>query len=294
MSILADLRIQYHRELLQSILGYRPDKQGKRTKYFSIADSNSVVSNYLSEALVTSLEKSTGVKACVAGDGQTSGNKFETATKDFLQRAFERLRHVKSGEYVFQARPAAAAVSEFDQYEHLKTLKKAFESHDDLRALMQDYVIVPDITISREPILDSHINQKENLLDVKEPFARHTPLRAANQGKRILHASVSCKWTMRSDRSQNTRTEALNLIRNRTGGTPRIVVVTFEPMPTRLASIAMGNGDIDCTYHAALYELQEALRGRSSTKKVQDEMLETLIVGRRLRDISDLPFDLAI
>jgi len=56
----------------------------------------------------------------------------------------------------------------------------------------------------------------------------------------------------------------------------------------------MGNGDIDCTYHAALYELQEALKGRSSTKRVQDEMLETLIVGRRLRDISDLPFDLAI
>lgn len=294
MSILSDLRVEYHRELLQSILGYRPDKNGKATKFLSIADRNSAISNYLSVELVNKLERTTGVHACVAGDGQTSGNMFEISTKNFLQRAFERLAHIKAGRFVFQARPAAAAVSEFDQYEHLSTLKKAFESHDDLRALMQDYVIVPDITISREPVPDSDVNCLEDFVDTEEPFAKLTPLRACNQGRRILHASVSCKWTMRSDRSQNTRTEALNLIRNRTGGTPRICVVTFEPMPTRIASIAMGNGDIDCTYHAALYELQEALRGRQTTKRAQHEMLDTLIVGRRLRDISDLPFDLAV
>ena len=109
-----------------------------------------------------------------------------------------------------------------------------------------------------------------------------------------MHASVCCKWTMRSDQSQETPTELLNLIRNRRGGTPRIVVVTFEPMPTRLASIAMGNGDIDCTYHAALYELHQALKTRGGEITDQEEMLETMIVGRRLRDISDLPFDLAI
>lgn len=31
------------------------------------------------------------------------------------------------------------------------------------------------------------------------------------------HASISAKFTMRSDRAQNSRTEALNLIRNRKG-----------------------------------------------------------------------------
>lgn len=110
--------------------------------------------------------------------------------------------------------------------------------------------------------------------------------------RNILHASISCKWTMRSDRSQNTRTEALNPIRNRKGQVPHIVAVTLEPMPTRLASIAMGTGDVDCTYHSAFYELKEAVD--ESGNSDQAEMLDTLISGRRLRDISDLPFDLAI
>lgn len=68
------------------------------------------------------------------------------------------------------------------------------------------------------------------------------------------------KYTMRSDRAQNSRTEALNLIRNRKGHLPHIVVVTAEHMPNRLASLALGNGDIDCVYHFALYELIRAVK----------------------------------
>ncbi len=76
-----------------------------------------------------------------------------------------------------------------------------------------------------------------------------------NGGLPILHASVSAKWTMRSDRAQNSRTEALGLIRNRKGHLPHIVVVTGEPLPSRLASLALGTGDIDCMYHFALCQL---------------------------------------
>jgi hypothetical protein len=107
-----------------------------------------------------------------------------------------------------------------------------------------------------------------------------------------LHASISCKWTIRSDRSQNARTEGLNLIRNRKGHTPHIAVITGEPMPTRIASLAMGTGDIDCVYHFALHELVEAVKEVSSEAAI--ETLDMLIDGRRLRDIADLPFDLAI
>ena len=119
-----------------------------------------------------------------------------------------------------------------------------------------------------------------------------TSLREKNyrNPKPILHASISCKWTFRSDRSQNTRTEALNLIRNRKGKTPHIVCVTAEPMPTRLASLAMGTGDLDCVYHMALTELIASLN--ESGNDDQQDMLNTLISGKRLRDISDLPFDL--
>ena len=113
-----------------------------------------------------------------------------------------------------------------------------------------------------------------------------------NDPKQILHASISCKWTLRSDRAQNIRTEAFNLIRNRKGKLPHIIAVTAEPTLTRIASLALGTGDIDCVYHFALNELHQAVS--SINDESQLDMYNILVDGRRLRDISDLPFDLAI
>jgi len=53
----------------------------------------------------------------------------------------------------------------------------------------------------------------------------------------------------------------------------------------------MGTGDIDCVYHMALPELAASVR--ESKNEDQEDMLITLIKGKRLRDITDLPFDLA-
>ena len=63
-------------------------------------------------------------------------------------------------------------------------------------------------------------------------------------------------------------------------------------MPNRLASLALGTGDIDCMYHFALPELVQAVNavGTEDAK----ETLETLVQGKRLKDISDLPLDLAV
>lgn len=63
-------------------------------------------------------------------------------------------------------------------------------------------------------------------------------------------------------------------------------------MPSRLASLALGTGDIDCMYHFALYELVEAVKAIGAEDA--QEMLDILISGKRLKDISDLPLDLAI
>lgn len=97
---------------------------------------------------------------------------------------------------------------------------------------------------------------------------------------------------MRSDRAQNSRFEALNLIRSRKGRVPHIVVVTGEPSPSRLGSLALGTGDLDCVYHFALPELQQAVKSLG-----QDEvtnLVNIMVAGNRLRDISDLPLDLSI
>jgi hypothetical protein len=73
---------------------------------------------------------------------------------------------------------------------------------------------------------------------------------------------------------------------------PHISVVTAEPLPSRLASIALGTGDIDCVYHHALPELTETLKDLDLYDAL--ELLDTMVEGKRLRDISDLPFDLVV
>lgn len=154
-------------------------------------------------------------------------------------------------------------------------------------------MVAPDIVVYRELYEDDEINEGRVFID--DEIAKLSDIRKKNGGKPILHASVSAKWTMRSDRAQNSRTEALNLIRNRKGRLPHIVVVTGEPLPSRIASLALGTGDVDCVYHFALYELMNAVRdyswlGREDTF----ETIMNLINGKRLKDISDLPLDLSI
>ena len=172
---------------------------------------------------------------------------------------------------------------------HLSDVRRVVEQHEELKVIFGDYIVTPDIVVCRKPVTDSKINESEVLL-TDERVAAYTPLRQANSQADILHASVSCKWTIRSDRSQNARTEGLNLVRNRKGKTPHIVVVVGEPLPGRIGSLAYGTGDIDCVYHFALRELRTAVSDGGSDA----EVLNTLVTGRRLRDISDLPFDLAV
>ena len=81
------------------------------------------------------------------------------------------------------------------------------------------------------------------------------------------------------------------MIRNRKGNLPHIVAVVAEPLPTRIATLALGTGDKDCVYHFALPELKSAIE--NSGNEDQMDMLANMIEGNRLRDISDLPFDLA-
>ena len=157
-------------------------------------------------------------------------------------------------------------------------------------ALGNDYLVAPDVVIYRELYEDVEINSKQYV--VNNDVSKMADIRRSNGGKPLLHASVSAKYTMRSDRAQNSRTEALNLIRNRKGHLPHIVVVTAEPMPNRIASLALGTGDIDCVYHFALYELMRAVKEVGSEDAI--ETLNTLVKGKRLKDISDLPLDLAV
>jgi len=285
--LLSDIRKEFHRNLCAKILGHRPGSE-----VYNVADGDSDASIEFAKRMAENI----GFPPCLdpPKSGQAAGALFTAHAKDFLEASFARLQHLRPGRWIFSTSQKAPGIAGFDQYEHLAELTQLLVEHKDLRAALGgDYLITPDIIVAREPVTDSEINTTTMLLGNSDAAAKYTPLRRANQkvARSILHASISCKWTMRSDRAQNTRTEALNLVRNRKGKLPHIAAVTLEPLPTRLAAIAMGTGDVDCTYHAALYELTKAVI--DSKNRDQADMLMTLINGRRLRDICDLPFDLA-
>jgi hypothetical protein len=68
-------------------------------------------------------------------------------------------------------------------------------------------------------------------------------------------------------------------------------------MPSRLASLADGTGDVDRVYHIGLYELEAAVEGYVAERPKMAHWLSDLsrmTRGRRLADISDLPFDLLV
>lgn len=223
--------------------------------------------------------------------GQTLGATFERAVAEFIRATFIRLGHLRPGNWEVDLIGNRGNLERFAQYEHLRILSEATQADPSLLAVLgNSYAISPDVVVSRKSESDDILNS--GLLVVDDESAKLADLRGRHQQNRLLHAVVSCKWTMRSDRAQNARSEALNLIRNRKGRAPHILVVTAEPLPSRIASLALGTGDVDCVYHLALPELQAAIAEHCDDST--QELLASMVEGKRLKDLTDLPLDLAV
>lgn len=255
--------------------------------------SNADKSSRLSKGIAKIVAEALNAKESYKAEGQTIGANFESACRGFLVNTFLNLQNLRPGKWHVDrlGNRNSIKTSSFVQYEHLDYLGNLIRDDTQLATCIgNDYIVAPDIVIYRDPEPDEIINQKQMIVD--DECCKLTSLREKFNKCPILHASISAKWTMRSDRAQNSRTEALGLIRNRKGHLPHIVVITGEPLPSRLASLALGTGDIDCLYHIALYELLEAVKAIGSEDSI--EMLQILISGKRLKDISDLPLDLSV
>lgn len=159
-------------------------------------------------------------------------------------------------------------VSRYAQFEHLRELQRLFEENPALRSTLgRDYQVKTDVYIGvKHPV---------------EPTA--TP---------FLHAAISCKWTIRSDRVQNVRHEFATLVRNRRGRLPHLVLVTAEPLPSRLISIARGTGEVDAVYHLMYDELDVAVR-EHATQEQRAQWTEMIEQGR-LRPYDRLAGDLTL
>lgn len=285
-AVIAAARAQFHKSLVDSfVLSISSDG----------IPSNADKANTPSIEIACRIASALCAKKHLKLPAQTAGTLFEEIVCGFLKDTFPKLQHLRPGKWdVFNlGNHSDISTASFAQYAHLDYLAAVMKRERQLSTVLgNDYFVSPDIVVARQLCSDEEINTGAAFVD--SDVCTKADLRAANGGLPLLHASVSAKWTMRSDRAQNSRTEALNLIRNRKGHLPHIVVVTGEPLPSRLASLALGTGDIDCVYHFALPELLAAARDYAANGREDIvEQLDMLVQGKRLKDISDLPLDLS-
>lgn len=295
MGLISEARAQFHEQLKAEL--WRLDKHG----FPSNADKPSrKKAEEQPEALPTNT--STDIAKHLAErfsvvpgptlSAQSAGAQFENAVENFIRSTFLEFTGLRPGDWHIERVTARTGlpIAKFEQYRYIGDVEKAAKSTPEIRVLLgENYNIASDVVIARRPVEDEIINAEAAMVD--DASALHSVLRKRSGALPTLHACISCKWTLRSDRAQNARSEALNLIRNRRGRAPHIVVVTAEPLPSRISSLALGTGDIDCVYHIALPELRAAA---AATHAKSSDLLELMYAQNRIKDISDLPLDLAI
>jgi hypothetical protein len=286
---IATLRTEFHRNLCRDVLGVRGGGTG--SPVYSNADSYQKTSVDFAARLASRLP---AAAAAAPMKGSEVGSAFERTVLGFVRGALKL--HPAFAIKRMQVGPGRV-ISDFAQFAHLAELEAVVKAHPELEATLGGhYLVKPDLVVSWAPFTDPELPPAFNL---PGQYASLSPTRLKSPGSDlpILHASISCKWTIRSDRVQNTRTEALNLVRNRKGRTPHIVLLTMEPDPKRLSAIAIGTGDIDCVYHGALNELRAAAAEAAAADPAREKAarrLEMMVHSSRLRDIADLPLDLLV
>ena len=182
---------------------------------------------------------------------------------------------------------AAFQLTSYWPYSAPPALEEAPDVENAFKRLGRGHLIEPDVLIWR---------------DRSKSFGRVEGGEVVLSGSKIkeLFACISGKATIRSDRSQSARYEGSTVSRWRRGRPPHVAVVTLEPAPSRLGSLAWGLGDLDCVYHAALPALykavvkaESAIGARVSRQAgTPSEELKELIDNARLRDLSQLFDDL--
>jgi len=191
-----------------------------------------------------------------APGGQSAGTALEVGVHAFLQTELPVLDPSRAWDV-----GRGGQISQYRQYAHLARVDQLIRADPALRVeLGVDYLISPDVTVS-----------------FPHGEGRELPL---------LHAAISCKFSIRSDRVQNIRHESIAMIRHRRGRQPHIVAVTSEPLPSRLAAICRGTGEVDAVYHVCLPELQQAVVNVGNAE--QHGHLDEVVGQRRLFDLGEL------
>jgi hypothetical protein len=223
----------------QALLGWKRSTKNKLGWPLvpNFADVDSAESVRISAGLLDYLGVARDVVSDVPKD---PGGPLEQAVRDHLGHQLPDLHPDRT--WVVARR---AIITQFDQYAHLSKVAELVRANPELRITVgMDYLIKPDVTVALGKV-------------------------ATASGLPPLHAAISCKWTIRSDRVQNIRHECLQMIRHRRGRQPHLVTVTAEPLPSRLASIARGTGEVDAVYHIAYDALAASVAANANPEQAE-------------------------
>lgn len=219
------------------LLGWKKvDKTGRVVPNF--ADSDNEQSIALAGAM---LDRLGFIRSLTEGLPPQPGTVLEHRVRDDLSFSLQNIDPSRAWRL-----DRKAIVTSFAQYSHLRRVDDLVKQSQELRvAIGRDYLIKPDVSVGLE-------------------------MPAAHLEASFLHAAVSCKWTIRSDRVQNIRHEFIQMIRHRRGRQPHLVTVTAEPMPSRIAAIARGTGEVDAVYHIAFEALAHAVATQGNAQQQDD------------------------
>ncbi|MFE7295096.1 NgoMIV family type II restriction endonuclease [Streptomyces sp. NPDC057579] len=206
---------------------------------------------------------------------------------------------------------AERRLEEFEQYAYLNALKTLAE--DASPEVMTALIRLERATQSTGPELPQLVNKLKETLAAADGRRRalvdllgdESPLRLdvavdrsvppapadASGNPKHLVAGFSLKWSLRTDRLQDPRTQGAKMAAMRRGRMPHFAAVTMEPRPYMLGRLGRGTGDLDCVYHLALSPLIEAVQAVFTDNKDrvrQRDMFMRMVEQRRLRDYDDL------
>lgn len=117
-----------------------------------------------------------------------------------------------------------------------------------------------------------------------------TASRPSKTGLPLLEMGLSLKWSLRTDRAQDCRSQGAKMSALRRGRMPHFAAVTMEPRPYMLNLLGGGSGDVDCVYHLDLPALAQAVDSvyTSPQRMKGRDTFHRLVEQRRLRDYDDL------
>jgi hypothetical protein len=202
-------------------------------------------------------------------------------------------------------------LSDFEQFTHLSALKslskddgtKAIQkSLDRIERFLSTRVSARDaaqleilLGAHRSLVLDQTTQRKQLVEQLGEESLLRLDVvvyRSDGAGRTPLLAGFSLKWSLRTDRAQDCRSQGAKMSALRRGQMPHFAAVTMEPRPTMLALLGRGSGDLDCAYHldlAALTDAVEAFYADSKRRRQGSyDTFRRLVEQRRVRDYDEM------